>query len=97
MNRGRCRGMRDDRTRQIPRLREIYVQRRNHLGPFTDSGGNTLDGARAHVANCEHTGTVRFEWQTALAGQRFGADESTRIDVDAGSRKPLRIRLRADE
>src|SRR5579871_6363434 len=76
---------------------ERSVQHRDDLRAFADRRGNALHRSGAHVADRENAGATCLQEPALLAGIGAGQDETLAVQRDARSRKPIGIRLGADE
>src|SRR4051812_29433524 len=72
------------------------MQRRNHLGAFTDSRRDPLDRAGAHVADREYTAAAGLQ-QAVGAPLLSGEHKTFGIERNTGAGEPIGVRLRADE
>ena len=77
--------------------RQVRVQRRHHLSAFADCRSHALDRFCAHVADGEDAAAGGFQRMAFGSGLRSGENETLRVESDAGTGKPIRIRVGADE
>ena len=78
-------------------LREIGVQRGDHLGAFADGGGDALDRSGAHVADGEDAVAARLQRMTPRSEVGARADEALGVERHVGLREPVRVRIGTDE
>jgi hypothetical protein len=80
-----------------PRGSQISVQLGHDRGPFADRGAYALDRAGTYVTDGEHTSAVRFQCMTFLTVILPCADKPLLVQSHIALRKPVRIRIGADE
>src|SRR5260221_10341133 len=69
----------------------------HHLGALTHRGGNTLDRARAHIADGEDTTAACLERPTVGAEIESRSHETLFVELDLRIREPGGVGIGADE
>ena len=73
------------------------VQCRDDLRALAHRSGDTLDRARADIADREHAWAICLQQVAIVAGLGAGQHESLSIKRYAGSVEPIRVRIRPDK
>ena len=73
------------------------MDRSNHLRAVADRGRDALDRAGADVADGEDAAAAGFQRIAVVARLGAGQDEAAIVELEAGSRQPVGVGLRADE
>ena len=73
------------------------MQYGDNLRALADGRGHALDRARAYVTNGKNPAPAGLQRIAALVAVSAGQYEALRVQRDARSRQPLRVRVRSDE